>query len=187
MIWKKDRHLQDDEDLPMTAMIDIVFQLLIFFLLSAKFIALEGNLASYLPKDKGLDSTVVPLDPVNVALDLIWDEQQGRVRCRTMDYRRDDGTRIPLYEFPTIPGKMFEYGPPGNSHTVDIEYTVPDFKEIEGYLRDRKAGYEDPRGTGLPVTVNFDDEVPVQMVTTLLDICTRQGIKDFTITAREMD
>jgi len=46
-------------DLNMTPMIDVVFQLLIFFMLSMKFVQAEGSLLSQLPKDKGLAPTNV--------------------------------------------------------------------------------------------------------------------------------
>ncbi len=40
--------------LNMTPMIDVVFQLLIFFMCSIHFRTMEGKLQSYLPKDKGM-------------------------------------------------------------------------------------------------------------------------------------
>ncbi|OHB74766.1 MAG: hypothetical protein A2Z34_06555 [Planctomycetes bacterium RBG_16_59_8] len=47
------------DDLPLTAMIDVVFQLIIFFLLMPLNKSLEGKLFSQLPKDKGLASAAV--------------------------------------------------------------------------------------------------------------------------------
>ena len=80
---KQNKHIQDSDEMEMTPMIDIVFQLLIFFLLSAKFIALEGQLTSYLPKDKGLSSAVTPMELVNVTFELSWtgDDKTGEVEC----------------------------------------------------------------------------------------------------------
>jgi biopolymer transport protein ExbD len=49
------------QDPPMTPMIDVIFQLLIFFLLTLKFSTQEGKMLSHLPKDKGL----APSDVVN--------------------------------------------------------------------------------------------------------------------------
>ena len=51
------------QDLEMTPMIDIIFQLIIFFMCSIHFKSLEGKLYSYLPKDKGMSSTTVT-DPI---------------------------------------------------------------------------------------------------------------------------
>ena len=50
---------------PMTAMIDVIFQLLIFFMLTMKFVVLEGKLLSHLPKDKGLSPSDVTNPEIN--------------------------------------------------------------------------------------------------------------------------
>ena len=47
----------DDTELNMTPMIDIVFQLIIFFLLSLKFKTIDRRIESMLPKDRGLAPT----------------------------------------------------------------------------------------------------------------------------------
>lgn len=47
-------------EMSMTPMIDITFQLLIFFMLGVKFKLLEQKLNSYLPKDTGPNSTPPP-------------------------------------------------------------------------------------------------------------------------------
>lgn len=59
----------------MTPMIDVIFQLLIFFMCATKFRILEGKLTSYLPKDKGLMNTQV-IDPVieEVRIVLTYDD-----------------------------------------------------------------------------------------------------------------
>ena len=66
-------------------------------------------------------------------------------------------------------------------------YWVPDFLEMETYLGTRHSMYKtkDP-GTGIPVTINVGDDVPIQMVTNIVDICTRIGIKNVTIAAKEI-
>jgi len=53
----------------MTPMIDVVFQLLIFFMLTIKFKLLEGKLSAYLPKDVGVNRTQAePKDKVEIKL-----------------------------------------------------------------------------------------------------------------------
>ncbi len=47
----------DDTEMNMTPMIDIVFQLIIFFLLSLKFKEVDRRIDSQLPKDRGLAPT----------------------------------------------------------------------------------------------------------------------------------
>ncbi len=189
MLIKRNKYIQDEDELQMTPMIDIVFQLLIFFLLSAKFIALEGHLGSYLPKDKGLNTDVVPIDDANVTLDLVWvDEGDGKVACRTMNYREPGSDEVkPVHAFGQVPGVDLPYGPPDNRRLVQIGYSVPDFDKIEAYLKHRKESHEELSGKELPVVVNFDDKVKLQVVMTLLDICHRLEIKEFTLMAREME
>jgi biopolymer transport protein ExbD len=62
-------------DLNMTPMIDVIFQLLIFFMCSLHFKVLEGKLLSYLPKDKGIYNTpVTELELNEVRIRLVYDE-----------------------------------------------------------------------------------------------------------------
>ena len=179
----------------LTPMIDIIFQLLIFFVLTAKFIAFEGQLQAYLPKDRGLQPTS-PVLSQNVTLFLAWDDT-GKVICQTTQYTMGNVTRQ-THEFrsdpnarPVAGGWRTEttIGTPGSSKTGDIiyEYAVPDFVEIEAYLKHRRATYQDS-GTsskGLPVEVNFTGAVPWQMVVSILDICKRLGISDISLSAPE--
>jgi biopolymer transport protein ExbD len=64
-------------ELQMAPMIDVVFQLIIFFMCSIHFKSLEGKLYSYLPKDKGMSSTMVS-DPIleEVRIRLIYAENK---------------------------------------------------------------------------------------------------------------
>lgn len=58
----------------MTPMIDVVFQLLIFFMCTIKFKTLEGKLSAYLPKDVGVNSSIVselPKEKVDVLLKVV--------------------------------------------------------------------------------------------------------------------
>ncbi|MFH1227047.1 MAG: biopolymer transporter ExbD [Planctomycetota bacterium] len=58
-------------EINMTPMIDVIFQLIIFFMCSIHFKSLEGKLYSYLPKDKGMAETTVTdpeLDEVRILL-----------------------------------------------------------------------------------------------------------------------
>jgi len=80
----------------MTPMIDVVFQLLIFFMLTIKFKTLEGKLAAYLPKDVGVNtSPATPKEKVEIKLKV---EKEGT----KLDPRSDD---------PWIGQGAFRYGP----------------------------------------------------------------------------
>jgi biopolymer transport protein ExbD len=55
----------------MTPMIDIVFQLILFFLFSLKFKALSYRIESNLPKDRGIEATpqfVTPIPSIKISL-----------------------------------------------------------------------------------------------------------------------
>ena len=54
----------DDSQLNMTPMIDIVFQLILFFLFSLRFKALDYRIDTSLPKGRGLEPTYKPVDPL---------------------------------------------------------------------------------------------------------------------------
>ncbi len=63
MSRKRRRHGENSEPvLEMTPMIDVTFQLLIFFMCTIKFKVLEGKLAAYLPKDVGVNTS--PAEPI---------------------------------------------------------------------------------------------------------------------------
>jgi len=55
-------------------MVDVIFCLCVFFMCSFKFKELEGKFESWLPKDKGLQSSSVPdlIEEIRVAI--LWDE-----------------------------------------------------------------------------------------------------------------
>jgi biopolymer transport protein ExbD len=60
---------QEEYEMEMTPMIDVVFLLLIFFLLTIKFKILEGKLSAYLPKDVGVNSSEAePKEKVEITI-----------------------------------------------------------------------------------------------------------------------
>ena len=181
-------------------MIDIVFQLLIFFLLSAKFIALEGQLSSYLPKDRGLQASFSKIEPDEVIFFLEWvadpvNDKTGRVRCQTINYKPSPGAASGQdHEFESQDATVgqIEYGPDRRlvqyGEGVDMPgYHIPNFTNIEDYLNFRHGLYE-TKGSGksIPVTINVSDNVPLQMVANIVDICPRIGITNVTIAAKEI-
>jgi biopolymer transport protein ExbD len=61
----------DESALNMTPMIDIVFQLILFFMFNMKFKALDHRIDSAIPKDRGIQATaqfVEPIPAVKIAL-----------------------------------------------------------------------------------------------------------------------
>ena len=197
---KQNKRVIEESELDMTPMIDIVFQLLIFFLLSAKFIALEGQLSSYLPKDRGLQASFSKIEPDEVIFFLEWvadpvNDKTGRVRCQTINYKPNPGaTSGQDHEFESQDATVgqIEYGPDRRlvqyGEGIDMPgYHIPNFTNIEDYLNFRHGLYE-TKGSGksIPVTINVSDNVPMQMVANIVDICTRIGITNVTIAAKEI-
>ena len=197
---KQNKRVIEESELDMTPMIDIVFQLLIFFLLSAKFIALEGQLSSYLPKDRGLQASFSKIEPDEVIFFLEWvadpvNDKTGRVRCQTINYKPNPGaTSGQDHEFESqdATAGQIEYGPDRRlvqyGEGIDMPgYHIPNFTNIEDYLNFRHGLYE-TKGSGksIPVTINVSDNVPMQMVANIVDICTRIGITNVTIAAKEI-
>jgi biopolymer transport protein ExbD len=188
---------KDTEELKpnLTPMIDIIFQLLIFFVLTAKFISFEGQLQAYLPKDRGLQPTT-PVLANNVTLFLTWKDTQ-EVGCVTPQYEMH-GTTRQNHVFQDDPKRQKIAGGYVTETTIGIgarqgkvtyDYAPPDFREIEEYLKYRRDGYEDTGGgsKGLPVEISFDKKVPWEMVVNLIDICKRLRISDISISAGEIE
>src|SRR5262245_34309191 len=80
-----------DSALNMTPMIDIVFQLILFFLFSIHFKSLEYRIESSLPKDRGLKATpqiVTPIPAIKVGLFRINsdDPQQAYTKIKILGY-----------------------------------------------------------------------------------------------------
>ncbi len=71
MKFGPDMAASSDTELKMTPMIDVVFQLLIFFLVGTKFRVPEGELEAYLPRDEGpptKKSEVIDVREIRVTL-----------------------------------------------------------------------------------------------------------------------
>jgi biopolymer transport protein ExbD len=74
-------HKQSGDDdtisLNMTPMIDVIFQLIIFFICAIHFKSVEGKLAAYIPKDKEPKAISVnqPLQELEVRINLIYNEK----------------------------------------------------------------------------------------------------------------
>jgi biopolymer transport protein ExbD len=60
---------KEEPKMNMTPMIDVTFQLLIFFMCTIKFKTLEGKLSAYLPKDVGVNtSEAEPKEKVDISI-----------------------------------------------------------------------------------------------------------------------
>lgn len=66
--------------LNVTAMVDIIFCLCIFFMCSFKFKQLEGKFQSWLPKDKGSGAASDPGEIKEIRIAMLWDADQKKPR-----------------------------------------------------------------------------------------------------------
>lgn len=86
----------------MTAFIDIIFQLLIYFMLTMKFKKEEGQILQQLPKDKGLAAAKADIEPKEVRINICvhpgkrFDQHIGlKIRHQQMlDTMKDEGQPI---------------------------------------------------------------------------------------------
>lgn len=150
----------------MTPMIDVVFQLLIFFMLTIEFKMLEGKLAAYLPKDVGVNtSQAEPKEKVEIVL---------RVAA--------EGTKLdPLKDRPWSGEGPFRYG---DDRQIDISIgpkTTRDLEELKRRLKDLRQ--QDPER---PATLDPHPGTVYEDVIKVLDVVLLADYTDVTfIGARE--
>lgn len=125
---------QDDIKGDMTPMIDVVFQLMIFFMCTIKFKTLEGKLTAYLPKDVGVNPTPsdVKLEKVDIVIKVL-----------------KEGTKLqPLRDEPydASAGGPFRYGSDrvlqfqvGSMTTNNVEELSARLKQLHTAQPDRAA------------------------------------------------
>ena len=145
-------------ELEMTAMIDVVFLLLIFFMCATKFKIPEGALRCFLPRDRGNTST----SPVLTK------------NCRITLYKADDGETMVMADDKVIVNDTRgEY---------EQQYLPSQFgfseERLEQHLLFRKQTYTGFGAKGLPVIIDFSKEVPFKYVVQVLNICRRVEIED---------
>ncbi len=142
----------------MTPMIDVVFQLLIFFMLTIKFKTLEGKLAAYLPKDVGVNtSPAEPKEKVEIKLKV---EKEGAKL-----HPRDDVPWSGTGPYRFGPDRIVKYSI-GPKSTTRLEEAAQRLKELY------KADPEQPATIDpYPGTVYAD-------VVLILDEAIKVGYKD---------
>ena len=160
---------EDEPKMNMTPMIDVTFQLLIFFMCTIKFKTLEGKLAAYLPKDVGVNTTEAePKEKVDIILKVIKEGTK-------MHPRKD----IPWDQ---SKGGAFRYGPDREMLYQVGPKRYKDLGDVKARLKDLfKADPE--RGAtidSMPGTV-YDDVVKV------LDEAIAAGYTDITFKGARSD
>ena len=151
----------------MTPMIDVVFQLLIFFMLTIEFKQLEGKLAAYLPKDVGVNAGNAEM------------KEKVEVELRVTA----EGSKLdPINNMPWSGEGPFRYG---DDRKVDISIgpkTTRDIEEVKRRLKDLRA--QDPER---PATIDAYPGTVYEDVIKVLDGVLLSGYTDVTfIGARDV-
>ena len=165
---------QDDEpQIQMTPMIDIVFQLLIFFMLACRFRTEEGQMHAFLPKNRGQGtskSAVTSLYEVRVKL--LWVEPNsfretshptnGRVLLKVKDVN--------------IPNVTNRYGE-----------VMPDFDRLYRIICTARDNFPPSENFPTqPVIIDARPLVPFKHIIAALNECVRAQITDITFAAKEI-
>jgi len=140
----------------MTPMIDVIFQLLIFFMCSLKFKSLEGKLASYLPKDVGLQNSIV----ANPKLDEV---------------------RIKLIHDKSAPPQMIQTR---IMVTLTAGRKVEGITDWDTLTENIRVRYEELKSLDIPFIIDPQPLVPLQAVTNALNACRMAGVKDVRFAAK---
>lgn len=155
------------DPLPMTSMIDVVFLLLIFFMCATKFKMPEGDLRAHLPRNRGKASEPVV---ISKSCRVTLSTEAGRIVCRADDRTIPNGEWT---DFEAARGRE-----PG-----------PSLAALEEHLRQRQKLSPGLSPTGLPVIIDFAEDVPWKYVVDVLNLCHRSEITDisFAAPAEEVD
>ncbi|MCW8139065.1 MAG: biopolymer transporter ExbD [Planctomycetota bacterium] len=157
----------DDVRPDLAPMIDIVFNLLVFFMCATKLRTVEGFIRAYLPKDRGLAGGATrPLE--DARLKLLWLDAHGSPS-------EGDGGHVVLAlgaHRLNAPGDLD--GPRAAHH--------PAWRDLHGRLLELQAAAADG---ALPVIIDARPQVPTQHVVSALNEVVRAGLTDVTFAAPE--
>lgn len=189
----------------MTPFIDVVFQLLIFFMLTLHFKQIEGQLVSHLPKDKGMSPSETPsVEEKEVRIVLCCD---GNIKEHMENKGRHEGRpdADPAKDLPMKPKSGKQTWLVVESETIGVLRRSGDdpSKGIDlksnAYMRDNYAAYrkaaeraaEMYRATpssldptkGAPIKFDADSEVPYEHIVGILNELKRLKIENIEFTA----
>ncbi len=150
-----------DCTLEMTPMIDVTFQLLIFFMLTIKFKILEGKLAAYLPKDVGVNqSDAEPKEKTDIRVSVL-----------------KEGSKLDPYDDVPWSGQgAFRYGPDRELLYAVGPHKTKQLGELRGRLR--KMYEVDPEEAA--ATIDAARGTVYEDVIGVLDITISSGFSDIT-------
>lgn len=165
---------------PMTPMIDVVFLLLIFFLLTMKFTDLEGKLVTHLPRDKGPNSGPAPV-PEEVRIYLCAETSPSGIRCHREDKGRHDSPQNPRLDGAEVEIHVERrlMGLARRDPDVPPHALYDSTARTAARMRSALALDLDPA----PILIDADSEVPFDHVIGILNALKRHGIHHVEFTA----
>jgi len=155
-------------ELAMTPMIDVTFQLLIFFLCTIKFKTLEGKLGAYLPKDVGINTQPAdPLEKVEIRIEVFKEGKKVWVFDQSVEYVEEEHARHYVFSGRQL---RFFVGPRGTS----------DFEELRSWLKDQVNVARQADGSPRPVGLDPRSGVVNEEVVKVLDAAWEVGFREIT-------
>jgi len=182
--------LDESPELPLMPMIDVVFQLLIFFLFAMKFSGREGRLYAKLPMTGICCAPETPDVPWHqVRIKLLWVQKNNWLRRMTPeDYRRAQND--PSYRaYWTNNGMAVlkirkDFLMRGGMNDPGAK---PDWDALLARIERAKRRFRPTRSfPTLPVIIEGYELVPFQHIVTALNICIKAGIENITFAAPEI-
>ena len=173
---RRDPEETKPDALNMTPMIDIVFQLLIFFMLSMHFKEVEGKLLSQLPKNKGPDSRPAPFDPREVRVVLC---AGGDWRTHLQDKGRHEkadknGSTCTLLVEQVEIGQVFA----SESQPARAPGNRSSYRALAAKARELYTGLPPAPGKPAPpIIVDADSEVPYEHIIGVVNACKEAGLE----------
>lgn len=164
----------DEVNADLTPMIDIVFNLLIFFIVGTKFRSTEGMIKAFLPKNRGQGSGTPTIDLNEVRIKLLWWDASGRPT-------KGDGGFVVL----KVGDQIFNQ--PQAFESISVPEKHETWQALYTKLNEFKAGYKGTSEQGLPVIIDARKEVPTRYVVLVLNEVVRAGIQDVTFAAPEIE
>ncbi|RMG19017.1 MAG: biopolymer transporter ExbD [Planctomycetota bacterium] len=179
---KGSRFGSEELELDMTPMIDIVFNLLIFFMCATKFRSQEGMIEAFLPKNRGQGSGTPQIDLNEVRIKLLWYDRSGRPT--NVKTPREGGCVVLK-----IGDEVFNSAGELEDFTYRGRYLPekhPVWRKLYEKLVAFRDGYSGTSEKGLPVIIDARKQVPTKYVISALNEVVRAKIKDVTFAAPEI-
>jgi len=160
----------DEAKVDLTPMIDIVFNLLIFFMCATKIRSTDGVIQAFLPKDKGLGTTPAQTALTDVRVKLLWHDGAGRPTTSEAGHV-------------VIALGALRLNAPG-----ELEAGRMESHHVWRDLHDRLLELQGASASGaLPVIIDARPQVPTKHVVAALNEVVRAKLTDVTFAAPAKD